>query len=77
MIDPRNLHKALAHKRETEKCKHPSEAIRDLPGRSYCKICKQNVRPLLRDKPGYISGTTGQRIKMSSVFPVFPSASDA
>lgn len=44
-INPKAFTEALAQQREAEKCKHPTEAIRDLPDRSYCRKCNQDVPP--------------------------------
>lgn len=75
MIDHKSFTEAVAQQREAEKCKHPTEAIRDLPNRSYCTECDQDVPPLMRDKPAkLIIDRENDRViwDRGSPFNVFP-----
>lgn len=51
MIDSRDVRRAL-DSMKPEACKHPPDQIRDLPDRSYCKKCQQDVPPLMRKSGG-------------------------
>ena len=73
MINPKDVVEGLAHQRESQKCTHPTEHIRDLPTGSICRKCGEGVAPYQKWDSAQMDWM-GRTKK--SVFPVFPSCGE-
>lgn len=48
MINHTKVREALAQRQQAQECTHPTDQIIDLPTRSYCRKCGEDVLPLAR-----------------------------